>query len=167
MQELSKERVLEIIEHYGGDPQQIVAILLDIQVFSGRNYLDKKWAVFVSETMNIPLSKIYDIVTFYEMFSLEPRGEYVIEICKSPPCYFTYTKDVVRWFEEAAGIKMGETTADGKISLIFTSCVGACDISPAVKIGDAVFGGLTANRVRTLVNRCLSGDIKPLVREEL
>ncbi|MDR0503382.1 MAG: NAD(P)H-dependent oxidoreductase subunit E [Treponema sp.] len=167
MQELSKEQVLKIMEHYGNDPQQVIAILLDIQVSSGRNYLDKKWAVLASEVLNIPLSKIYDIITFYEMFSLQPRGEYVIEICKSPPCYYTYTKEVVKWFEEAAGIKMGETTADGKISLVFTNCVGACDIGPAVKIGDAVFGELTVNRVHTLIHRCLSDNIKPLVHEEL
>ncbi|MCL2181695.1 MAG: NAD(P)H-dependent oxidoreductase subunit E, partial [Treponema sp.] len=132
MQELAKNDVLKIMKQYNNDPQQLIAILLDIQIASGKNYLDKKWAEIAADVLKIPLSKIYDVITFYSMFSTEPLGEYVIEICQSPPCHFTYTEKIVQWFEAAAGIKMGETTKDGKISLKYTSCMGACEAGPAV-----------------------------------
>jgi len=162
MQKLTKDNVLKIMKNYQNDPQQLIAVLLDIQAASGKNYVDQKWADLASSVLNVPLSKIYDVLTFYAMFSTTPRGEFVIEICKSTPCHFTRAEEVVKWFETAAGIKMGETTADGKISLLHTSCVGACDIGPAVKIGDHVFGSLTEEKVKTLVKNCMEGKAEEL-----
>jgi NADH-quinone oxidoreductase subunit E len=158
MQVLTKDQVLKIMERYENDPQQLIAVLLDIQAASGRNYVEKQWAELASAVLNVPLSKIYDVLTFYAMFSTEPRGEYVIELCQSTPCHFSKAEEAARWFEEAAGIKMGGTTADGRISLLGTSCVGACDIGPAVKIGDDVFGNLTEEKVRALVKYCREGN---------
>ena len=156
------------MERYNNDPQQLIAILLDIQSASSRDFIDKEWAELASEVLKVPLSKIYDVITFYAMFSTEPRGQYVIEICKSTPCFFSKAPEVVRWFEEAAGIKMGETTADGKISLHYTSCIGACDIGPVVKIADDVFGNLTEEIVQRLVQLCREGnrqELKKLCQE--
>jgi NADH-quinone oxidoreductase subunit E len=157
MQELSKDKVLKIMERYGNDPQQLIAVLLDIQAASGKNCVEKQWAQLASAVLNVPLSKIFDVLTFYAMFSTQPRGEYVIEICRSTPCYFSRSGEVVRWFEETAGVKMGQTTADGKITLFYTSCVGSCDIGPAAKIGDDVFGNLTEDKVKQIVGRCREG----------
>ncbi|MDR1576110.1 MAG: NAD(P)H-dependent oxidoreductase subunit E [Treponema sp.] len=157
MRELTEDDVLKIMERYGNNPRQLIAALLDIQAASGGNYVDRKWAALVSKTLDLPLSKIYDALTFYAMFSTEPRGEYVIEICHSTPCHFTGAEEVVKWFEAAAGIKTGETSADGRITLSRTSCLGACDRGPAVKIGDEVFGGLTEEKAMALVERCREG----------
>ena len=159
-----KERnhILKIMERYGNDPQQLIAVLLDIQAESGNNCVEKQWAELASEVLNVPLSKIYDVLTFYAMFSTEPRGEYVIEICRSTPCFFSKSEEAARWFQTAAGIKMGETTADGKISLFYTSCVGACDIGPVAKIGNDVFGDLTEEKVKTLVKYCREGNTEEL-----
>jgi len=157
MQELSKEQVIKIMEQYDNDPQQLIAVLLDIQAASGKNCVEKQWAELASAKLNVPLSKIFDLLTFYAMFSTEQRGEYVVEICSSTPCHFSRAEEVVKWFEAAAGIKMGQTTKDGKLSLFFTSCVGACDIGPVAKIGDYVFGNLTEEKVKMLVERCREG----------
>jgi len=151
MPELTEEQVQKIMESYNRNPQQLIAILLDVQGASGKNCVEQKWAELVAKTLDMPLSRIYDVLTFYAMFHTKPRGKYVIEICRSTPCYFTKTKEVQRWFETAAGIKIGETSADGKISLLFTSCVGACDIGPVAKIGDEVFGNLTEEKVKEIV----------------
>jgi len=162
MKELTDDRVLEIMKSYGNDPQQLIAVLLDIQAESGKNYVDQKWAELTSKTLNVPLSKIYDVLTFYAMFSMKNRGEYVIEICGSTPCHFTKAEKLVQWFETAAGIKTGETTADGKITLWRTSCIGACDTGPAAKIGDNVFGNLTEEKVKSLVKYCREGNSEAL-----
>jgi NADH-quinone oxidoreductase subunit E len=158
MRELTKEQVLKIMTHYQNDPQQLIAVLLDIQAASGRNYVERQWAELASAVLNVPLSIIYDVLTFYAMFSTTERGEYVIEICRSTPCHFTKAGEAVRWFEAAAGINVGETTSDGKISLTRTSCIGACDIGPTVKIGDHVFGDLTEEKVKKLVKFCREGN---------
>jgi len=162
MQELTKDQVLKIMESYGNDPQQLIAVLLDIQAASGRNYVEQKWAELASAVLKVSLSKIYEVLTFYAMFSTKKRGEYIIEICGSTPCHFTKAEELVRWFETAAGVKTGETSADGKITLSRTSCIGACDIGPAVKIGDDVFGNLTEEKVVSLVNYCREGNSEAL-----
>jgi NADH-quinone oxidoreductase subunit E len=162
MHGLTKEQVLKIMENYENDPQQLIAILLDIQEASGKNFVEKQWAQLASDILKVPLSKIFDVLTFYAMFSTQPRGEYVVEICRSTPCFFTRSEDVVRWFEDAIGIKMGETTEDGKLSLCYTSCVGACDIGPVAVIGDDVFGNLNEEKVKTLVKLCREENTQEL-----
>jgi NADH-quinone oxidoreductase subunit E len=158
MRELTKEDVLKIMENYGNESQQLIAVLLDIQAASGKNCVEQRWAELAGTILKVPLSKIYEVLTFYAMFSTAPRGEYVIEICRSTPCHFTQAEEVTRWFEDAAGIKTGETSADGRITLLRTSCVGACDIGPAVKIGDHVFGSLNEEKVKALVQCCCQGN---------
>jgi NADH-quinone oxidoreductase subunit E len=157
---LTEDAVLKIMEGYGNEPQQLIAILLDIQAASGRNYVDRQWAELASGVLAVPLSKIFDVLTFYAMFSTEPRGEYVIEICESAPCHFGKAQELVGWFEAAAGIKVGGTSADGKITLARTSCVGACEAGPVAKIGDDVFGNLTEEKVKELVTGCREGNLK-------
>jgi len=161
-QKLTEAAIVKIMEGYGNDPQQLIAVLLDIQAASGRNYVDQQWARLVSKVLAVPLSKIFDVLTFYAMFSAAPRGEYLIEICQSAPCHFNNgpgrAEQVVGWFEAAAGIKMGQTSDDGKITLAHTSCVGACEIGPVAKIGDDVFGDLNEEKVKALVKSCREGN---------
>jgi NADH-quinone oxidoreductase subunit E len=161
---LNENAVLEILKSYDNDPQQLIAVLLDIQTASGRNYVDKQWAQLVSDRLDVPLTKVYDVLTFYAMFSTEPRGACLVEICESAPCRFggagLRAELLVRWFEAAAGIKIGETSADGKITLARTSCVGACDTGPVAKIGDEIFGNLDEEKVKKLVRLCLEGKLK-------
>ena len=160
MRKLTEDQVLQIMAGYGNDPQQLIAMLLDIQAASGSNYVDRQWAELASRVLSVSLSKIYDVLTFYAMFSTRPRGEYVIEICRSAPCGFTKADETARWFEAAAGIKAGETTADGKITLSRTDCVGACDIGPVAKIGDLVFGNLTEEKAQALIRQCREGALE-------
>ena len=154
MQDLTEESVLGIMRSYDNDPQQLLAVLLDIQAASGINCVEQHWAELTSRVLNVPLSKVYDVLTFYAMFNTKRQGKYIVEICKSTPCHFNRAEEVTGWFEAAAGIRVGETSADEKITLTRTNCVGACDIGPAVKIGDNVFGNLTEEKVRVLVKYC-------------
>jgi NADH-quinone oxidoreductase subunit E len=165
MQELTEGQVLKIMENYGNDPQQLIAVLLDIQEASGKNVVEQKWSVLASKVLGVPLSKIYDILTFYAMFSTVARGQHVIEICQSTPCHFTEAEKVVGWFEDALGVNVGATTDDGVFTLFRTSCVGACDVGPVAKIGDDVFGDLTQDKVKTLVQSYRDGQ--PKLREAL
>ena len=158
---LNEGTAREIIQGHGDDPRQLVAALLDIQAASGRNYVDMKWASLVSAQMGVPLPRVFDALTFYPMFSTEPRGRYLIEICRSAPCRFCGTSDVAGWIESTAGIKIGQTSVDEMITLAYTNCVGACAVGPAVKIGDDVFGDLNEEKVAALIARCREGGLEP------
>lgn len=164
-EQLTEGQVLQIMKKYDNDAQQLIAVLLDIQAASGANYVDERWSALTARVLNVPLSKIYDILTFYAMFSSTPRGEYVVEICRSTPCHFTRAEEIVGWFERILGIKMGETTLDKKFTLSRTCCVGACDVGPVAKIGDEVYGDLTLEKVGILVRSYREG--LPSFREAL
>ncbi|MDR1082141.1 MAG: NAD(P)H-dependent oxidoreductase subunit E, partial [Deltaproteobacteria bacterium] len=86
MTELDESAVLAILAGYGNDPQQIIASLLDVQEASGRSYVDQRWAVAASRAMRVPVSRVYEILTFYSNFSLVPRGICVAEVCLDGPC---------------------------------------------------------------------------------
>lgn len=146
------EQVKEIINKYGKAKEQLLSILLDIQAASGENYVAEAWAEVVARELGLPITKVYDVLTFYAMFSTKPRGKYVIEICKSTPCHVSKADAVVKMFEDALGIKLGESTPDNLFTLLHTSCVGACDIGPVAKIGDQVYGDLTMAKVAEIVN---------------
>lgn len=150
-------KIIDIINKYGKCKEQLLSILLDIQEASPNNYVDEVWAEIVAEELGLPLAKVYDILTFYAMFSINPRGKYVIEICKSTPCYVTKADAVAAMFEKELGVKIGETTEDKLFTLLYTSCVGACDIGPVAKIGEEVYGNLTQEKVADIVNSYKKG----------
>ncbi|MBP2663394.1 MAG: hndA, partial [Firmicutes bacterium] len=75
------EQVLAIINKYNKQREQLLSILLDIQCASGENYVAEEWAEVVARELELPISKVHDVLTFYAMFSIEPQGKYVIEIC--------------------------------------------------------------------------------------
>lgn len=146
-----KQKIIEIIEKYKREKEKLVMILLDVQKLTEFNYIDREWVSVIAEELDIPYTKVYDVLTFYSMFSTKPRGKYIIEICKSAPCHVNKSKEVVAIFEEVLGIKMGETTEDKVFTLQYTSCIGACDISPAVKIGEKVYGNLNKEKIIEII----------------
>lgn len=149
--ELNVSEILAIIEENGKSKEQLLPILLAIQNASGKNYVHEKWAQIVATQLELPLTKVYDVLTFYSMFSTAPRGKYVIEICKSTPCYVSKSDVIARMFENELGVKLGETTPDTLFTLLYTACVGACDIGPVAKIGEDVYGNLTEQKIADLI----------------
>lgn len=155
--QLTETDILAILRKYDNNPQQLIAILLDVQEASGSNHVDRKWAECIAGALALPISQVHEVLTFYAMFSTVKRGEYVVEICQSTPCGFDRAGQLVAWFEKELGIKMGQTSVDGKFTLQRTCCVGACDVGPVAKIGDEVYGNLTAEKVSAIVAACRNG----------
>ena len=152
-EELNSSQILTIIEGIGKSQEQLLSILHAIQHASGKNYVHEDWAKIVAEQLNLPVSKVYDVLTFYAMFSTRPRGKYVIEICKSTPCYITKSDEVAKIFGDQLGIKIGETTKDHLFTLLYTACVGACDIGPVAKIGENVYGDLSKVKIIEIIKK--------------
>ena len=141
----------EIVKKHGGDRSALIAVLQDIQ--EAFNYLPKQALKAAATAMNIPLSRVYEVATFYTAFSLKPRGEHVVKICMGTACHVRGASSIQDKFERTLGIKPGETTADGKFSLETVNCVGACALGPVVVINTEYHGQVTMAKVDKIVGK--------------
>ena len=151
---MSKELELltdQVCAVYGDDPVMLLPILQEIQQRSEGNYISDDAARIIARKLNITESRVYDVVTYFSALSAVPRGDVIVQICNSTTCSICDNRELVTWFEDELGVKVGETTPDNKFTLIYTHCIGACDIAPAVRINHDVYGGLTREKVRELV----------------
>lgn len=152
MNGVSNEQIQKIIEKYSSSKEKLISILLDVQAASIGNYISENAAKTVAEGLGISISKVFDVITFYSMLNLRPRGKYIIEICKSAPCHINKSEKIAAIFENILNIKVGETTPDNIFTLQYTSCIGSCDIGPAVKIDQIVYGNLTEEKIHEIIS---------------
>lgn len=144
-------RIKGIIKNHGRDKSALIAVLQDIQ--EEFNYLPKDALKTVSSIMDVPLSRVYEVATFYAAFSLKPRGKHVIKVCKGTACHVRGASALQDRFETILGIKPGETTRDGKFSLETVNCVGACALGPVVVINADYHGQVTINKVDKIIDK--------------
>lgn len=114
-------------------------------------YLPKEVQTFVADKLNLPVSKVYGVVTFYSFFTTEPRGKNVINVCMGTACFVRGAGDVLKEFEKELGIKSGQTTEDMKFTLGSLRCVGACGLAPVLTINDKVYGHCTPDQVKSIL----------------
>ncbi|PLV58982.1 NADH-quinone oxidoreductase subunit NuoE [Thermotoga sp. KOL6] len=124
-----------------------------------KNFIPPEAAEILSEELNVPLSKIYEVLTFYTMFSTKPKGRYVIRVCESLPCHVEGGREVVKALKETLKIDFGQTTSDGMFTLEMTSCLGLCGVAPVIMVNDEYYGNMTPEKVKELVDK-LRGDVK-------
>lgn len=146
------EKVKEVLNRYGNSKDNLIQVMLELQNISGTSSLPQEWVAFVAQELDMPISRVYSVITFYSMFGIAPRGKYVVEVCKSGPCHVTGSKNVLKLLEKELGVTPGQTTEDGLFTLIQSACFGACDIAPAIKIGEKVYGNLTPEKLSEIVN---------------
>ncbi|MGI6712442.1 MAG: NADH-quinone oxidoreductase subunit NuoE [Bacillota bacterium] len=139
----------EIISQYKDLPGGIITAFHAIQ--KEINYLPEEAIKTAAKIFNLPEKEAYGVATFYSYFSVEPRGKYVIRICESAPCHVAGVDEVVKALENALGIKMGQTTKDGKFTLEFTQCVGQCQDTPVITINGEPYGGVNADKVAKIL----------------
>jgi NADH-quinone oxidoreductase E subunit len=142
--------VEEILRKHQGKDGALIDVLHDTQASYG--YLPEAAMTQIAEGLALPLSKVYGVATFYSLFTLAPKGEHIIRICESAPCHIRGAIEVLQAIQEQLGIKPGETTEDGKFSLEFTSCLGVCGVAPAIMIGERVYGNLSPEKVKEVLN---------------
>ncbi len=105
----------------------------------------------IADEMNIPMSDIYGVATFYAQFNLEPKGRNIIGVCLGTACYVKNSQSVLEALEETLGIAEGKTTEDGMFSLDATRCLGCCGLAPVMMIGDRVYGRLTPDDIPGII----------------
>lgn len=150
------KRLDEIIEKHKGMEGALIPVLHEAQELFG--YLPYEVQSRIAEGLEIPLSKVYGVVTFYTQFSLQQKGRYRINVCMGTACYVKGAADILQRFQEKLSITVGECTPDGKFSLDSCRCVGACGLAPVVTINDEVYGRLTPDEVDKILEKYESID---------
>ena len=148
---MNEQSVSEILTKYQADPGAVIAILQDIQ--EEFSYLPKNALMIVSRELDIPLSRVLSLATFYTAFSLKPKGKHPIHVCLGTACHVRGAQLVLEKFERELGIKTGETSPDMEYSLDAVRCVGCCGLAPVVMVGEDVHGKITQTKAAGLIKK--------------
>ncbi len=117
-------------------------------------YLPEDYMAQLAESLDISLSEVYGVATFYSFLATKPQGKYVIRVCKSVPCYLKEAESMIEFMEQELDIKPGETTADGRFTLQLVNCIGACDKPPAMLVNDELHDDLTPEKIKQILSSC-------------
>lgn len=147
----TQKKAKEISEKWDNNPENIIEMMHDIQ--DEFKYLPREVIESLSKESNVPVSKILNIATFYNAFSLKPKGKHKICVCMGTPCHTLGAARVAEALERELKIKMGETTPDFKYSLEETRCLSACGLAPVVVIGEDLYGPVTVPNVPKLLKK--------------
>lgn len=158
LQEAAVRKINEICDRYANEKTPLMMILSDIQKEYGYIPLDVQ--KIVSERTGISVAEIYGVVTFYSFFSLKPKGKYVVGCCLGTACYVKGAQQVIDKFSEILGIKPGETTEDGLFTLDALRCIGACAISPAIKINGKVYPKVDVSAVAGIIDEYKGKEVR-------
>ncbi|NLN97768.1 MAG: NADH-quinone oxidoreductase subunit NuoE [Eubacteriaceae bacterium] len=139
------KKIQEIIETCGKSEGNLISILQKIQEEEG--YISVATMDTVSQILEIPVAKIYGVVTFYSQFRLKPVGKYLIMLCQGTACHVNGSAGIEETITEYLKIKDGETTADGLFTLENVACLGCCSLSPAMMISGETYGELNDKKV--------------------
>ncbi|HRR98368.1 MAG TPA: NAD(P)H-dependent oxidoreductase subunit E [Candidatus Syntrophosphaera sp.] len=146
------ERLKEVIEETKSMRNPLIEVLRQAQDIFG--YLPIEVQEFIAQEMNVPASKIYGVITFYNYFTMKPRGKYTINLCMGTACYVKGAPRLAQMMEEELGVKVGETTADGRFTLSAVRCVGACSLAPVFVIGEDTYGRVdTRDKMSAILKR--------------
>ncbi|MCK4613468.1 MAG: NAD(P)H-dependent oxidoreductase subunit E [Thermoplasmata archaeon] len=143
------EKVNKIIDIHREERAPLLSVLQDIN--TEYNYLPEDVLKYTSQLLNQPLSTVYNIATFYNAFSLIPRGRHTISVCLGTACYVHGTGKILSALERELGISVGETTEDKRFSLETVRCLGCCSLSPVIRIDEDIHGRLKVNKLRAIL----------------
>ncbi len=143
------------IRRHGYEGHSLIECLHTVQECFG--YLDEASLKYVAAALQLPLSKVFGVATFYHFFSLKPAGEHTCVVCTGTACYIKGAPDIVEGVAQQYGIKPGQTTPDGKLSLLTARCLGSCGLAPAVVFDGNVVGKIQTPDVLKRLKEVLAG----------
>jgi NADH-quinone oxidoreductase subunit E len=139
----------EVVGQCGGDPSALVGILQEIQRQEG--YLPRKTLVSLSEKLELPLSRLYALATFYRSFSLTPTGRHRLCVCLGTACHVRGGQAILDRFERLLAVRAGGTTLDRRFTLETVRCVGCCSIGPVVRVDDETYGRVRQDKLANIL----------------
>lgn len=135
----------EILKKYQGVKGSLIPVLQEVQNSYG--YLPKDVMENMAQKMDIPISQIYGVATFYSQFHLKPRGKNIIRVCQGTACHVRGAKAILQELEDELKIQPGNTTPDLLFTLETVACIGACGLAPVMMINDNTYGRLTPESI--------------------
>ena len=156
---MSEIQVSEILDRYPAEKTSSLAVLQDIQ--REYKYLPREALEETAERLEMSLSEVYQIATFFKAFSLTPKGDNIVKVCLGTACHVGGGPRILAAMEKNLGIKAGGTTPDYKFSLEAIRCVGACALGPMVLVNERPYSKMTPVKADELMERLRSGEIAP------
>ena len=144
------------MRRHGYKPAALIEVLHTVQESFG--YLDEVSLRFVASSLRLPMSKVFGVATYYHFFSLKPPGEHTCVVCMGTGCYVKGAGELMKKIEETTGAKAGETTRDGKVSIVAARCIGSCSLAPAVVFDGEVVPKAQAGAVTDQLRRWIGHD---------
>jgi NADH:ubiquinone oxidoreductase subunit E len=154
LKEFTPEQVAKlgiIIEKFKGKPGGLIPVLEEAQV--ALEYIPMSVQKKIAAGLNLPLSRVYGVVTFYSFFTMTPRGKHTVRVCLGTACYVRGGKAISETLEKQFGIKEGETTADRMFTLESVRCLGACGLGPVIVVDDEVHGRVKPAKVKEVLSQ--------------
>ena len=139
------------IEEWKEKPGNLIMVLHQVQQTYG--YIPREVAIEVSELLNVPLAKIYGVVTFYNFFKLQKAGKYIIQVCLGTACYLRGGDDLMKTLERELGIGVNGTTPDGLFSVEAVRCLGCCGLAPVIVVPGEVHGKLEPKDIPGIIEQ--------------
>lgn len=144
------DKVDEIIAHYGTESRWLIPIIQDVQ--SEYRYLPPECLTYIAKRLNITEAKAYSVATFYENFSFEQKGKYVIKVCDGTACHVRKSPAILEQLYKELGLTKGQhTTPDMLFTVETVSCLGACGLAPVLTVNDEVHSSMTPQKVTELI----------------
>jgi NADH:ubiquinone oxidoreductase subunit E len=143
--------VENILQRHPKDQSSIIQVLLDIQ--NELYYIPRDVLEYVSDYLNVPLSRTYGLATFYKAFSLKPKGKYPIAVCTGTACHVQGAVKILEQIERELKVKEGETTPDKKFSVETVRCLGCCGLAPVVTVGKNLHGKVPTSKVSKILKQ--------------
>lgn len=150
LNEQKVQQLEAICKEYNNDKGELINVLHKAQGLFG--YLPAEVQDVIARNLNTSLAHVYGVVTFYSFFTMVPKGEHPISICMGTACYVRGAEKVLDEFKRILDIPVGKTTPDGKFSLSCLRCVGACGLAPVVLVGEKVYGRVSPDGVKDIIN---------------
>jgi len=149
--------VKRILDAYGREPRAIIAVLQAIQ--ENYRYLPREVFAYLSQQIGVSEARIYSVATFYENFSLEPKGKYVIKICDGTACHVRKSISILDRLRSDLGLSEEKATTDDLLFTVETvSCLGACGLAPVLTVNDKVYPAMTPDKATQLINSLKEGE---------
>jgi len=144
-------QIANVIDLYKNKEGSLIQVLHLAQQIYG--YLPLEVQEFIAKNMDLPLSEVTGVVSFYSFFSTTPRGKHTIRVCLGTACYVRGGKRVVEHLQQKLGVNIGKTTEDGRFTLEIARCIGSCGLAPAMMIDDKVYKQVNVNKLDSILSK--------------
>jgi len=149
------KKIDDIVKKFDSSQSALIGMLQHVQI--EYNYLPKKALERIAEKVDIPISRVYSLATFYSAFSLKPRGKYLVALCVGTACHVRGAGEIQKEIEKKLKIQPGQTTEDSRFTFETVNCLGCCAIGPVMTIGDKYYGELTPSRAISIIEKYKNG----------